>query len=296
MSEFERQKNAKAGTITGIICGALIFLSFIISWAPPAQIPVPEDEGIEVNLGNSETGLGDVQPLIPDPPAAEKDEVNTPPKTQIIASEPIKEVETNDNDKEAPEVTIPKPLKPEPKAKKVPEKESAPVKPVNPKPQVVDNPKPAPQKPKVLYKGGDGSGTGGNNADTWNNSKNQGIAGGKGDQGKANGNPDSDSYKGNGGRGNGSIAISRGLQGRTFRSLPSFEDEFNENAKVAVDIKVDKNGNVLSATYQPRGSTTSDAGMREIAIRKAKQLKLNTVSAGADEQLGTIIFNFKLKN
>jgi hypothetical protein len=297
MNDFERQKNLKAGTITGIICGLLIFLALIISWAPPSPQQIPEEEGIEVNLGNSETGMGDVQPLIPGPPASDEKEVNTPPRTQVTAAEPLKEVETNDDDKEAPEAVVPKPVKPEPKATKVPEKENAaPVKPTTTKPQVVDNPKPAPPKPKNVYKGGDGSGSGGNNADTWNNSKNQGVAGGKGDQGKINGNPDSDSYTGNGGSGKSGVSISRGLTGRSFRSLPSFEDEFNENAKIAVDIRVDKAGNELSATYQPRGSTTSDAGMREIALRKARQLKMNATSSGSDEQLGTIIFNFRLKN
>lgn len=297
MNDFERQKNLKAGTITGIICALLIFLALIISWAPPVPQQIPEEEGIEVNLGNSETGMGDVQPLIPDPPAADKQEVNTPPKTQLTAAEPLKEVETNDDDKEAPEAVIPKPVKPEPKATKVPEKENAaPVKPTTTKPQVVDNPKPVVQKPKNVMKADDGTGKGGNDADSWNNSKNQGIAGGKGDQGKPSGNPDSDSYTGNGGSGKSGVSISRGLAGRSFRSLPSFEDEFNENAKVAVDIRVDKAGNVLSATYQPRGSTTSDAGMREIALRKARGLKLNATTSGSDEQLGTIIFNFRLKN
>ncbi len=297
MTDFEQRKNIKAGTYTGLICGVLLFLALIISWAPPAEQPLPEEDGIEVNLGNSETGSGDVQPLIPEPPAADKEEVNTPPKTQVVAAEPAKEVETNDDDKEAPEAVVPKPVKAVPKATKVPEKENtAPVKPNTQKPQVVDNPKPVQPKPKNVYTGGDGSGKGGNNADTWNNSKNQGVAGGKGDQGKINGSPDSDSYTGNGGSGKSGVSISKGLQGRSFRSLPSFEDEFNENAKVAVDIKVDKSGNVLSATYQPRGSTTSDAGMREIALRKARQLKLNATSTGSDEQLGTIIFNFRLKN
>jgi hypothetical protein len=71
---------------------------------------------------------------------------------------------------------------------------------------------------------------------------------------------------------------------------------FNENAKVAVDVKVDAAGRVVSATYQPRGSTTSDGGMRSIAIQKAKQIKFNPSENGGEESIGTIIFNFRLKN
>jgi hypothetical protein len=62
-----------------------------------------------------------------------------------------------------------------------------------------------------------------------------------------------------------------------------------------VDVKVDGNGAVISATYQPRGSTTSDAGMRDIAIRKAKLIRFNA-SSNDEESVGTLIFNFRLKN
>jgi len=296
MQQFEKQKNIKAGTITGIICGAMLFLFFIISWTIPPPPVQPEEEGIEVNLGNSDIGSGEIQPLIPDPPAAEDQQVNTPPKTQLTQAEEAKEVETNDNDKEAPDVSLPKPIKPKPESPNIPKKENAaPAKNTNPKPTVVENPKPAPPQPKYIYKGGDGTGKGGNNADGWNNSQGQGVAGGKGDQGKINGNPNSDTYTGSGGSGKSGVSISKGLQGRRITKLPSFEDEFNENAKVAVEIKVDKSGQVLSATFQPRGSTTSDGGMREIALRKARQLKFSANPEGSDTELGTIIFNFRLK-
>jgi len=61
---------------------------------------------------------------------------------------------------------------------------------------------------------------------------------------------------------------------------------------VAVDIRVDKNGSVIAAVVNPRGTTTTNGTIRSIATRKAMQLKLN---AGEDEQTGTILFDFKLK-
>src|SRR5213075_570270 len=48
-------------------------------------------------------------------------------------------------------------------------------------------------------------------------------------------------------------------------SNQSFEDEFNENAKVAMDIVADDRGKVQSATFQPRGSTTSNHKLIDIA-------------------------------
>jgi hypothetical protein len=292
----DNQKNIRAATWTGVICASILILCFLISWTNLPPAPPPTEEGIEVNLGNSDQGLGDEAPQIPGPPTIDEQEVNAPPKTQITEAQDVKEVETDDNDKEAPDAVIPKPVVKKPDAKQIPKKENTtPVQNSNPKPAIVDNPKPAVQKPKATYKGGTASGTGGNEADTWNASRNQGIAGGKGDQGKAGGNPDSDSYTGNGGSGKSGVSISRGLQGRRITRLPSFEDEFNENAKVAIDVKVDANGSVIGASFQPRGSTTSDAGMKAIAIQKAKQLKFSA-GANGEESIGTIIFNFRLKS
>ena len=298
MQNFIQQKNLKAGTYTVLLLGSLLALCFIISWAPPIAPPVQEEEGMEINLGDSETGSGDIQPLIPGDPALEAESIQTPP-AQPKESTPVeKEVETNDNDKEAPPVVVNKPKdNPKPKAELKP----APVVPI-PTPAKKEEAKPvetppAP-KPKAIYKapGATANGTGGNNADSYQASKGQGIAGGIGDQGKLNGNPNSDSYTGNSGSGGGSgLTISRGLQGRKITRFPSFEDDFSENAKVAVDIKVDLNGNVISATIQPRGTTTINASMKAIALRKARQLRFNTDEDGAAEQLGTISFSFRVK-
>jgi outer membrane biosynthesis protein TonB len=295
MERKDTSKNIKAGTYTVIICSSILLLCFLISWTNPLPEVPPVEEGIEVNLGNSDQGLGDIAPMVPGPPAAAEEEISSPPKTQLAQQEEAREVETDDNDKEAPEAVVPKPAAPKPEAKKPPTKETTP-KPAKPSPQVVNNPTPAPKKPAAVYKGGTASGTGGNEADSYNNTRNQGIAGGKGDQGKPGGNPDSDSYTGNGGSGKSGVSISRGLQGRKISKLPSFEDDFNQNAKVAIDVRVDGTGRVTSATYQPKGSTTSDANMRSIAIQKAKQIKFTPSESGGEESIGTIIFNFRLKN
>lgn len=291
--DFETAKNVKAGTITGVITGLLLIFFFLVSWSVPVVPPPVMDEGMEVNLGNSDDGLGEVQPLRPGPPAAAEKEVNVPPRAATPV-ESVKAVETEETEEEEPDdVRLPKPKVSDPKSTKVPTKENSTVnKTVPAKPQVVENPKPAPPKPKATYKGGDGSGPGGNNADTWNGSKSEGNTTGTGDRGKINGDPNSKNYDGFGGSGNGSYTIQGNLKGRSIVRQPSFQDEFNENAKVALDLSVDAAGNVIGATYQPRGSTTSNATMKDIALRKARQLKF----APGEEQRGTIIFNFKVTN
>jgi len=289
--QFEAKKNWKATTYTGVVIGALLL--FFIVWRWPLQTfatPVIE-EGIEVNLGNSEQGLGEDQPFLPGKPAPSDAQAYTPPpKADPVKEEDVKDIATDDKHEDAPEIKKPPVVKPKPEATKVPEKEV-----VNNKP--VKNPEPAPPAPvtpkaKAVFKGVNGTGTGGNEADNFKKGGNQGVAGGKGDQGKPGGDPDSKNYTG-GGKGNSGVSVTRGLQGRNIVRTPVFEDEFNENAKVAMDIKVDASGSVVSAEYQPRGSTTSDPGMKAIAKRKAMQVKFNSGSA---ESAGTIVFNFKLKN
>jgi len=284
----QENNKQKTYTYTLISYGLLVLLLFLVRWNTPAQPPVLVEDGIEVNLGNSDEGLGDVQPLIPGPPSASEESNYAPPKTSQSAPEDIKNVETDESDESAPEVAAPK--KPTTSTKV----EDKPVsKPNTSKTQPVANPTPAPPKPKAVYKGGTASGTGGNNADGFNKSTNQGIAGGSGDQGKLNGNPNSDNYNGNGGTGNSGISIR--LTGRKHLNLPSFEDDFNENGKIAVDIRVDKSGKVIAATYQPRGSSSANPTLKAIALKKAREIKFNAIDSGPDEQIGTVIFNFKLR-
>lgn len=283
---FERNKNLKASAYTLGICGALFFLFFFLQWSLPQIPPPPADEGIEVNLGNSETGLGDIAPQSPgDPSAAQQD--NAAPAQQVNQQQAPNIQGDVNADEDAPVVNNTKPV---PVTKPV-TNPNIPHKKIHA--STISNPTPAPPKPKAVFKGGTSTTSSGNGADSYNNVRNQGIAGGQGDQGNPNGNPNSDSYTGNAAHGNSGVSIRNGLAGRYFTKLPSFEDDFNEPAKVAVDITVDQAGNVVQAYINPRGTTTTNPNIRAIAIRKAKQLKLN---AGKDDtQNGTIVFDFKLR-
>lgn len=291
-ASFEKEKNLKASAYTAMVCVLVFLVFFFLQWTLP-QIPPPDfGEGIEVNLGNSETGEGDIAPQLPGEPSATEDSKSAPPRSVSESGNQPKIHADEYDDGDAPSLNKP---------------EKAVVKPVNTPPAIarkinpttVTNPTPAPPKPKALFKGGTSTTTSGNRADSYNGVQNQGIAGGKGDQGNPNGNPNSDSYQGNaasgrgGNGGSGGVSIRSGLDGRRITRLPSFEDEFNENAKVAVDITVDKAGNVIQAVVNQRGTTTTNQTIRNIALRKARSLKLN--SGTAEEQTGTLVFNFKLR-
>lgn len=302
---FETEKNVKAATYTAIVCGLLFIIFFFAKWTLPEIAQPAFEEGIEVNLGNSDEGLGEVAPQIPGESAAAEEESSPP--AQSAPSPPVAEEENVASDEneadDAPVVnknpepavkptTVPATAPVEPRENKKPVVTNTPAKPrENTEP--VENPTPAPPRPKAVYKGGARNEAGGNGADSYNGERNQGIAGSRGDQGNPDGNPNSDSYKGNASSGNSGVRIRSGLNGRRFTRLPSFEDEFNENAKVAVDIRVDKNGTVISAVVNPRGTTTTNSNVRSIATRKAMQLKLN--AGEEEEQTGTILFDFKLE-
>ena len=287
--KFEREKNLKALGITAAVCGGLLLLFIFVSWTSVPVAPPVQDEGIEVNLGNSDQGLGDIAPQIPgELSAAEETHTNPPPQVTGAAAQPeeIKEVAEN-NETDVPTVhTSPKPVV-KPKVNAI---EKAPVK---RKEQPVVQAPPAPPKPKAVYKGGTNTASGGNNADSYNGVKNQGIAGGTGDQGKPNGNPNSDSYTGNGGTGSSGIRVTGALRNRGY-TLPRLQDDFNENAIVYVNIIVDATGKVLSSSIEPRGTTTTNATIRNIALTKAKQLKF--AATKTEQESGTIIFTFKLQN
>jgi hypothetical protein len=236
-----------------------------------------ELQGIEVNLGTDETGLGTDQPLLPGEPAPAV--ANTP------SGAPAENAGDNAGDDPDSDVPLPKSTNTKPNTKPT-DVTKATTKPVT-------NAVPAPPKPKAVFNGKtspNSNGTGGNGADSYYKGSNQGIAGGKGDQGAPGGDPNSDSYKGDG-KGKGGIRIRSGLDGRRITGNYSFTDEFNRDATVYVDVVVDASGKVTKASVNPKGTTTTDANIRSIALRKAYEIKFN---AGSMEQKGTLAFAFKV--
>ena len=272
---------------TSMIIGLFLIIAIFYTWpmqVPP--VPVVEDL-IDVNLGNEMEGMGDVQPLVPGERAPDNQSTaanqstqqsNQTPSQQIIADE-------GEDEEAAPVVKAEKPKDNAKETNK--ESNERATKNVNPSPVV--NPNPAPPKPKVpLYKGG--TGTGGNGATEDNGYRNQGYKPGQGDAGSPDGKPDA---YGNSPGGRSGVSVIRGLSGRRPISFPSIQDDFNENAKVYVDIKVDGSGKVTAASIA-RGTTTSNPNLRSIALQKARQLKFPASDNVVES--GTILFNFVLKN
>lgn len=93
----------------------------------------------------------------------------------------------------------------------------------------------------------------------------------------------------------GLVQLDRGLQGRGVRGalpLPSYPGG-NRSGKVVVRVTVGPTGNVTSAAYEPKGSTSSDPDLIEAALVAARKAKFT--ESEAPVQGGTITYIFKLE-
>jgi TonB family protein len=287
MSNQDTSKNKLLALGGTILFHALLFLVFILIVFKTPIPPFPETggNGIEVNFGTSEDGMGDVQPEeltdasttastaeeVADPPI----EISTPVRP---SARPILTQETE----EAPSV-----VKTEPTENTTNTTATEPLS----EPRKVNK--------KGLYPGA--------NRDGGSAAKGEGETNKPGDQGVKDGSRDS-KYHGPGGGngdtpGNGTDGLGGegkggprySLTNRKANSIPVPRAAFQEEGKVVVEITVDKNGNVIKAKPGVRGSTTSNPNLLDIARRAAMSAKFNPSADAPEEQKGTITYNFILK-
>ena len=252
---FEQEKNIKAGVYTGLICLALSLVFFVLKWQEPAPKVVPPlPEYMEVNLGNSNTGSGDIPPMSQSAPAPEQGATAT--ITKVASSVPSKiNTSSNDASDEA-------------------------IRSGTTKSTTKNNPAPLPAKPKALmgkYAGGNGAG--GNNQDSYNNVKNQGIAGGKGDQGVANGAIDGKAYTGSGGP-----FVTKG--DRRVTKTYSFNGDVPP-ATIYAEIEVNPNG-VGRFIQITRGSSSNDPKYKRAIVDYLTKISFNT-----SDHSSTVTVKFK---
>jgi TonB family protein len=231
---------------------------------------------IEVNLGNSDEGTGNIQPV---KPAIEKakavvkpDEVTSHEKS-VRSRASGEQVLASENGEQTQMKIIDRPVK-----------------------RVVVEPKPEPViNPNAMYRRTSKVGA------------SQGITGRPGDQGVAGGIADSRVYKGNpgsgtgGGSGNGTgtgagtgngSGISYDLTGRSVRSLPKPSYNSAEQGRVVVTIWVNREGKVTRVITGAKGTTVTDPSLMRQAESAARRALFSANSNGPDEQIGKIIYNF----
>ena len=260
---------------------------------------MPGEEGVEVNLGYTDTGSGDVQSDTPPPQA---DPTPPPqPKQQVVEPEPVPQQEENltqdieeapvlenKEEEEPPEEIIEEPkeeIEEEPVKEEVieeePEEETVDSTFVTEEPAEevpVEDPKPVVNQ-KALYPGSSKSTEG----------TNQGVTEGPGDQGKPQGAKDSDKYDGRGGEGDGK---GFDLEGRGSVHLEKPSVDFEETGDVVVDIWVNRIGKVVEARINFKQTNIIDSNLRRVSIQAAKNSTFTEDPTAPEKQRGTITYKF----
>lgn len=91
----------------------------------------------------------------------------------------------------------------------------------------------------------------------------------------------------------GNDQLDEGLRGRGLvGNLPVPSYPGNASGKIVIRVAVDQHGQVTSAAYEPKGSTSSDAALIAAAIEAAKRARFTESRSFA--QGGTITYNFRL--
>ncbi|WP_442796118.1 energy transducer TonB [Pelobium manganitolerans] len=253
-----------------LVAFLLLSIFYIVNRAaPPEEVGIG---GIIVNYGTSDEGMGNdymsVEEPSVDPNANNKAPDKITPNEEVTANTQSvnadNNIVTDDNSDAVSLNTKNNATKNAPTQKT----EDKPAKPV-----INQN---------ALYKGNKNKGTG----------TGDGTGGAPGNQGKPEGDPLADNYDGTG-SGNGGVALS--LKSRRFVNLPVIKDDGQKSGKVVVEIRVDKNGVVTSAKAGGRGTTLTDPVLWDKCEDAALGSRFNTLENAPDMQVGTIVFNFKVK-
>ena len=256
-------KKDKAIAVVGtIVVHAMVLLVlFLMAFRTP--LPLPGEEGVEVDLGMYNQGMGQVQP---DKPAV-PEQVNPPQPHEDQTTKSKDDVVTQDTE-ETPSIKT---------EKKKDHNEETTVKPKDPTEQPKETSQPT-VNPKALFKGSDKSQDGGS----------EGTTGQPGDQGNPNGLAGVKKYDGQGGQGNGP---GYDLGGRGATTLQRPPREFPEEGHIVVEIWVDRQGNVVR-TGIGKGTDITNSEMRRTALEAAGRSKFAPDPSAPEEQKGTITYTF----
>jgi colicin import membrane protein len=280
-----------------IIHGIFFALLLLVGFAAPPQ-PADTGEGILVNFGTDETGMGLVEP------APSYEQVSAPPERAAAPQKSAEEALITQDNEEAPKV---KKVDPEVERKKIEKAEEnkrireqlEAERIIKEKETIEKNRIAADEKRRSDIENRTKNALG-NPQNMGTGSGSEGVAGGQGNQGSLNGSLDSKIRgEGNGlgtqGTGTGDKGISYNLAGRGFRSLPSPKYDYQGEGKVVVDVTVDRQGKVINANAGTKGSTTLDAYLLKVAREAAMTATFDPKPDAPEIQKGTITYNFILK-
>ena len=253
------KKSKRKGIIGTILFHALLMVAFLFMGLK-YQDPPPAEEGISINFGFSEQGVGEV------------DSESTEELTEIVEEEIIEQ------QIESTEEIVTQSLVETPVVEKT-EKKKKVIKKEEPKEEVIEEKKPEVNK-KALYPGSKKTKT-----------TSEGKKKGDGNQGSIDGDPNSEVYEG-GGIGKNGTAYQLGGRKVEFKAKPIYN--LQVEGKVVVIITVDRLGNVINAIPGAKGSTTLNKQLLQRAKTAALKTKFDPKQTAPTNQQGKIVYLFSL--
>ena len=275
MKYLETKHEKRSAIITAVIVLLLLLVLFI---SGPKYLDPPDEYGVMVNFGTSDTGSGDVQP------------------TEPIKSEPVEQQETPEEvveeveESSAPEATEEKVLTQDTEEaiamKKAAEekrrKEAAEAKEKARQEKIRKEQEAKKAKLDAMMGGlnkSDGKATGGEGDDNTG-----------GDKGQIDGNPYANSYYGSG---SGDGGKGYGLGGRGSATFQRIKPDCDAEGIVVVEIIVGRSGKVIKATPGKRG-TVADRCLWDAAKRTALTHRWSADSKAPEKQIGFVVVKFEV--
>lgn len=278
MKYLETKHERNSARITFLISVIIILLLFVVG---PQYLDPPEEYGVAVNFGTSDFGSGNT-PLSEPKKALENREMEkTVPSESIpqTSQTQTEEILTEDN---AEEIAIKRQKEAEAKAKAEMERLEQERKEAEEKKRQeeeakrrnLDNLIGGVKNAKGETKDGEGNDSSGGN------------------KGQLDGNPYAPSYFGGSGPGKGGVGYGLGGRGRPTRQI--FKQDCNEYGLVVVQIKVNRQGNVISAEPGIKGSTNTHPCLLEPAKKIALSHKWPADPNAPATQIGFVSINFEV--
>ena len=253
------KKSKRKGIIGTILFHVLLLVAFLFMGLT-YQDPPPAEEGISINFGFTDEGLGEIEP-------EDTEEIIDPVEEEIIEEQ----IESTEEIVTQTTIETPAVEKTEEK-KKVVEKEQ-------PKEEIIEEKKPEVNK-KAIYTGKQKTTT-----------TSEGNEKGEGNKGAIDGDPNADAYEG-GGIGKDGTAYQLGGRKAEFKAMPIYTIQVE--GKVVVAITVDRLGNVIYANPGIKGSTTLNKELLQRAKTAALKTKFEPKPSAPTNQQGKIIYYFQL--
>ncbi len=287
INEMFTHRRGLIGTV--IFHGILVALFLLLGFSPPDR---PEEEGILINFGVTETGSGLIEPSRSAAAPASSPAVAEPTPPQEAPEETL----TQDFEESAAVETRKEEVKP----RKTPE-QIAREKELERQRQEeqerlrqeeLERQRKLEEQRKIdeIYSRTRQAFAGKNPQST--TSTGEGEAGGEGNQGSTEGSVDSRSHTGGG---LGDKGISFDLAGRTPQFLPKPEYKYQKEGRVVVEVTVDRIGNVTKAIPGVKGSTTLDEYLLSVARNAALKAQFDRKDDAPAFQKGTITYYFTLQ-